>query len=215
MIVFDQGIIYEISRYLAKKDYLVYRCVFRILGEPVIENSVECAVLLLTKKFKNHWNVYNYSEHPSVAILSAEYAYYYSCRILKGRWIEAEDIIFKNPFYARLYGIRYEICRERMEKILMTNIYASYNYARFNIYGRWLPGEKIISTHAYYSYWYALNVVNGVWPPGEQIILTIDTVAYLYARDIIKGRWPLADYILLQKSNRYVRLYNKLIRDTS
>ena len=53
--------------------------------------------------------------------------------------------------------------------------------------------EKIIATNAYWSYAYARDIIKGRWELAEPIIATSAYYAYTYARDVIKGRWELAE----------------------
>jgi hypothetical protein len=66
------------------------------------------------------------------------YAFDYAYHIIKGRWIEAEEIIKKDPRYA-------------------------YCYAYHIIKGRWIEAEEFIKKHPTYAYHYAHNIIKGRW----------------------------------------------------
>lgn len=74
-------------------------------------------------------------------------AYYYARDIIKGRWIEVESFIMKDPTWAHLYS-------------------------RDVIKGRWLDAEPIIMTDTLMIYYYAKDVIKGSWP--EISIFIID-----------------------------------------
>ena len=62
------------------------------------------------------------------------WAYWYTRFVIKGRWVEGEEIIKTDPEWA-------------------------YCYAHDVIKGRWPEGEEIIKTSPEYSYYYARDVI--------------------------------------------------------
>jgi len=65
------------------------------------------------------------------------WAVWYARDVIKGRWLEAEDIIKTDPFRA-------------------------YLYARDIIEGRWLEIEDTIA-ESEWAYWYTREVIEGEW----------------------------------------------------
>jgi len=121
---------------------------------------------------------YGLENHPLLRTLALdEYIKYpmdaiiYARDVIKGRWIEAEDVIKTDPYY-------------------------SYDYAREIIKGRWIEGEDTIKTDPYRAYEYACYVIKGRWLEAEDIIKTDAQASYQYARDVIKGRWEEAEDII-------------------
>ncbi len=104
----------------------------------------------------------------SILCEAASAAYYYAKEVIKGRWLEAEEIIGKNPS-------------------------AAYLYAKEIIKGRWPEAEETISTVAGCAFVYAKEVVKGRWPAGEKTISTVAGCAFVYAKEVVKGRWPAGE----------------------
>ena len=71
------------------------------------------------------------------------WAYWYAMNVIKGRWLEAEDIIAR--------------CGT-----------SSFWYAR--LIGPFPAGEAAIATASCSSYWYAVDVLKGPFPAGEAAI---------------------------------------------
>ena len=71
--------------------------------------------------------------------MTPEQAYLHAKNIVKGRWLEGEDIIKNDPRYA-------------------------YWYAKYIIKGRWVEIEDIIRTDPYYAYLYAKYIIKGRLP---------------------------------------------------
>jgi len=74
-----------------------------------------------------------------IIIKNPYYAYLYARDVIKGRWIEAEEII-------------------------STDSECAYYYSRAVIKGRWTEAEDIISTNSYYSFLYSVDVIKGKLP---------------------------------------------------
>ena len=62
--------------------------------------------------------------------------YWYTTKVIKGRWLEAEEVIKTDPEY-------------------------SYWYSRDVIKGRWTEAEEVIKTDPEFSYRYAKDVMGG------------------------------------------------------
>jgi len=62
------------------------------------------------------------------------YAWFYAWGVIKGRWMEAEEVIKSDPGWA---------C----------------NYAKYAIRGRWIEAEEIIKKDPGYAYNYAINIL--------------------------------------------------------
>lgn len=56
--------------------------------------------------------------------------------------------------------------------------------------------EKIIATDPYYSYCYARDVIKGRWEESEQIIANDSEWSYVYAYEVIKGPFYLCHPII-------------------
>ena len=95
------------------------------------------------------------------AVIASEecsyWVYWYAKCVIKGRWLEAEDVILKNAFVAQ-------------------------HYARDVIKGRWLEAEDLIRTDAWVTYMYARDVIKARWPEAEDVIRKDAEAAYGYAR---------------------------------
>ena len=76
-------------------------------------------------------------------------AYYYALDIIKGRWIEAEPALMKEPYYA-------------------------YIYAKYIIKGRWPEAEPYIKTDQYFAYQYARTILKKRWLEVEPYIMTCE-----------------------------------------
>ena len=50
--------------------------------------------------------------------------------------------------------------------------YNSYQYARYVLQARFLPGEEAILTNVHWTTMYAIIVLNQRWPEGEEVIKT-------------------------------------------
>lgn len=75
----------------------------------------------------------------------AGYASHYAITYLKGRWIEAEPFIMKDP-------------------------YCAHNYARLVIKDRWIEAEPYIIKEYKAMIYYAQDVIKGRWYEAEEII---------------------------------------------
>jgi len=94
-----------------------------------------------------------------------EYAYRYAREVIKGRWIEAEEIIKNNTKNAYLYAI-------------------------FIIENRWKKAEEFIKKDPQYAYLYAKYVIKDRWKQAEIYIIKSPMCSYMYALDVIKGKLP-------------------------
>ena len=88
-----------------------------------------------------------------------EYAYWYACNVINGRWEEAEPIILTDGYWA-------------------------YWYARDVIKGRWVEAEPIILTSAEWACRYASDVIRGRWVEAE-ILITKDINILIYYAHIV------------------------------
>jgi len=89
------------------------------------------------------------------------HTYLYAKDVIKGRWMEGEEEIKKDPESA-------------------------YYYARGVIKGRWLEGEEEIKKDPIWAYNYVREVIKGRWPEGEEEIRKNPGWAFNYARDVLK-----------------------------
>jgi lambda repressor-like predicted transcriptional regulator len=156
-----------------------------------ISNAIDYAEKLNIKKWPN-------LEKLLISKLNPELIYPYARHVIKGRWLEGEEIIAKSPTYA--YEYAKHVIKGRWpegEEIIAKSPYYAYHYARHVIKGRWPEGEKAIAKDGEYAYEYARNIIKGRWPEGESEIAKDPVLAIMYAANIIKGRFPEAeDYIL-------------------
>ena len=129
-----------------------------------------------------------------IIIKDPSYACLYAQYVIKGRWIEAENIIATSAEWA---------------------FYYSYNV----IGGRWgtsrakTEAEESIKKDPLYAYRYAKNIIKGRWTEAEKSIAECandDTFDYL--KDVVKDRWPEFEEKLLKiKSSRKIVKYCKII----
>jgi len=139
---------------LKGKDVIIYN------GDPNIKPKV------LRVDIKR-WNFPKYIDSSSEKFEHLPwYILDYIRRVIKGRWVEAEEYLRLKPNIA---------C----------------NYARFHIKGRWPEAEEIIKKDPYCACEYARYVIKGRWPEAEECI--IKGPIYEYARYVIKGRWLEAE----------------------
>ena len=101
------------------------------------------------------------------------YLYTYAKNIIKGRWLEAEEYISKDPMISSMYA----------EDIIR---------------GRWPEAEEIIKKDPKSIFSYILNIIGGRWPEAEETIKKDPMLAVYYSTSILKRRWPEAEeYIKL------------------
>ena len=86
----------------------------------------------------------------------AQVLYCYACDTIKGRWVEAEPYIKKNPEWA-------------------------YCYALHVIKGRWTEAECYIKKDPEHAYWYAYYIIKGRWPEAEPHIKKNSEWAHRYS----------------------------------
>ncbi len=94
-------------------------------------------------------NLYNYYTKPTElngysesTVKVPELAYHHAQKIIKGRWIEGEAAISKDPLTA-------------------------YQYANYILKRRFARGEPSIARDPTYAYFYAHDVIKGRFPEGE------------------------------------------------
>ena len=75
----------------------------------------------------------------------SRWAYWYASDVIKGRWVEGEEVIKRSSEWA-------------------------FHYALNVIKSRWVEGEEVIKRDSYWTYWYAMDVINGRWVEGEEAI---------------------------------------------
>jgi hypothetical protein len=144
MTQFDEGIAYEVAKYLNMSDYLALRRVCKIMGDNIKnENSLDVAIALAKIGFIDHYMVEKYKHCPEIAIFHPQYALEYA--IHNGQWHPGEPIILTSPQH-------------------------SYLYAKDVIGGRWVPGESIILKNIEYASYYAKDTLNQRWPKLEEKI---------------------------------------------
>ena len=114
----------------------------------------------------------------------------------------------------------YEKCRKKdkrileLEKIISTDSYYSYRYARDIIKEPFELGEDVISKDPQLSHCYARDIIGGPWKRGEDIISKDAERSYRYAYIIIGGPFEKChsiifdsdyknDYIIFLKSINY------------
>jgi hypothetical protein len=105
----------------------------------------------------------------------------YAKDIIKGRWLEAEPYIIKNPTWACQYAK--DIIKGRWpeaEPYIMKDPEGTYHYAKDIIKGRWLEAEPYIMGNPYYAYHYAKDIIKGPWLEAEPYIMKDPIWAYYY-----------------------------------
>lgn len=215
MTLIDYGISYEIIRYLAGKDYLNARLVFRTFDdENFMKDTQENALMLSKKGFLGHPIIDKYVLlDPNIALCCPEFAYLYASQVIGGIWPTGEKVISTSFEYSYKYAcnIIYGVWPPGEPAILKSAEY-SYYYARCLIRNAWPPGEDIISTDSMCSLFYAVNVLNDYWPKGEKIIASDPWSACHYATEIVRGRWPPGEKAI-STSDYYSYEYIKYVRD--
>lgn len=114
---------------------------------------------------------------------NSNYASKYSIHIMKERWKEAEDIIFKN-------------------KDDMQSIYSYYVNFLYKKEGEDFSNiENLIADSPNFAYLFARNQIKGRWEKGEKAILTDPSILYLYITDVVKKRVPEFEEAILKHKN--------------
>lgn len=118
---------------------------------------------------------------------------------------------------ALLYGLRYrnkfpkkgKYRLEKLQAIISTHGFASFQYAHRVLNAEFPMGEESISDCTVSSYLYAVNVCKRRFYYGEKSILLSPWHAYNYANEVIKDRWPEAEEMLLASEYRdnYLRSF--------
>jgi hypothetical protein len=89
-------------------------------------------------------------------------AYEYAFNVIKGRWIEAESYIIRDPKWAYFYALNVIKSRwPEAELYVMKNPQYAYYYARDIIKSQWLEAEPyIIVSEEYGKYYFNLKSTN-------------------------------------------------------
>ena len=139
-----------------------------------------------------------------VIIKNVYTSYIYACSIIKGRWIDAEDIIGMsnmNCYYAKdVLKCRWsDIGKEWVEDIIGKCPDNAHRYAYYVLKCRWSDigkewVEDIIGRDPEQAYYYAKDVLHCRWadigkPEVEDVIGKNPEWACLYAKDVLKKRW--------------------------
>ena len=170
--------------------------------------------------------------------MNAREAYWCAKNIIKGRFLEAEEVIAKDASYACLYARNVIKGRwPEAEAVIATidNPDFCFDYWSNFIGKEWLMGEKNIikskdkgfryacvvgkrikkieknilkDGKADVVYQYAKDAIKGRWPEAEKIIAKDAFHAYLYAENVIKGRWPEGEAVIA-KDAQYAYHYAK------
>ena len=130
----------------------------------------------------------------------------------KGRWLEAEPIIIKDPMFAVMYAR--DILHDRWEEaeeIIAECPANSLQYTLQVLNRNWVnpkirfeKAEETISKNHFYALQYAKEIIQGRWEKGEKAILKNKAATFNYVTQVLKKRWVPADDIIT----------NKLIRNT-
>jgi hypothetical protein len=215
MTLIDYGISYEIIRYLAGKDYLNARLVFKTFDdENFMKDTQENALMLLKKGFLKHPIINKYVLlDPNIALCCPEFAYKYASQVIKDKWPPGEKVISTSSAYSYEYA-KNVINGEWSpgEPAILKSAEYSYYYARSIIRNAWPPGEDIISTDPFHSLFYAMMILHNYWPKGEKIIASDPWAACNYAIEIVGGRWPPGEKVI-STSDHYSFGYIRNVKD--
>ena len=125
--------------------------------------------------------------------MTAEQAYKKATRANK-RLPKLELAIMQDTYWSMCYAIN--VIKGRWldtEQIILLDTYNAYFYARDIVQGRWLEAEPTIMQDAERAYLYARDIIQGRWLEAEPAIMKNSYVAYYYAKDILKKRWLEAE----------------------
>jgi hypothetical protein len=120
-------------------------------------------------------------------IKDADLALKYASSVIRGEWLEGEDII-------------------------SSNINASTRYAKLVISKRFTKAEPLILQECYPTLYYVRTIIKQRFPEGEQIIASKPDSAYIYAKEYIFSRWPEAEKTISTNAE-YSFLYAEFIND--
>ena len=139
--------------------------------------------------------------------------YLYTINIVKGRWIEAENIIAADACAAIIYAK--EIIKERFEKaekLIAKNSYCAYKYAADTIKGRFEKAEKLIACSDYNEAY--IKIVFCSKPPADYASKSSFGL-YLYAKNVLKGRLPtelhnrMLCFAIIETDAKHIKTYFK------
>ena len=124
----------------------------------------------------------------------------YALHVIKDRWYEAEEFVFKHPEFA------------------ITSSYWAYMYAKYYLKSRWPDAENkaILYVNPEYFYKYSNEIIKGRWKEGEPKVMhysisNFDTQwLYYYAKYVLKTQWPqkyhIQSYLVGQSMIEYCAL---------
>jgi len=99
-----------------------------------------------------------------------------------------------DPIEQQKYDAFWENINEYQRKgkglyVIASSPDTSYQYARYT--DKPFPeGERVLASNEYWAYAYAKDIIKGKWEEGEAVIAKDPHVALEYAKYIIKGRFP-------------------------
>jgi len=164
--------------------------------------------------------------------VAVDYAFY----VLKNRWFELEEKLFKAGYTEFLMNYTINVIGDRwndLEEYLLLNcdIYSAIDYIQKIIKDRWVElEEKLLNSEDINScIEYTKQIIKGRWVELEEKLLENENIddCIEYTKQIIKGRWDELENKLIENNNlfnqieyakyvikgRWVELEEKLIEN--
>jgi len=100
---------------------------------------------------KDLTSIEEFFDHPNCTF----WLYWYAAKVMKNRWLEAEEVIKRDPKWACLYALNVIKGRwTEAEDVIKNDPKWAYDYAKRIIKGRWVEAEDAIFRYTHYTSYY-------------------------------------------------------------
>lgn len=179
---FDQGIVYEITKYLSKGEWLSTRLVFRIPHDINGMNMTsENAIILASREMFEHKLVLTYQYTLHVSKYRPDWAHRYT--MVFANKISSDDLLICENAIARSarWSIEYKKCNKS-----------------------WTLGDRIIADDPIYSKYSSSDIM---YSPGSAAFMLLDgsgRVSTHHELKLINGRYMDKNDIYIDNGEKYV-----------